>query len=208
MGFWKNFFFKAPTDDYSSDDIDEYSSDDIEVIRSQALRIVDVINESLKIAKESNNPDTKLSRLWVAKTKLSELKKLAEQFPFLELKNLKEVEADIEELEKECSIAGLIEDPKKWFASYGELANGEWSAKTLEQEGKTEEAIIEYEKLVSKKADTPFTYQRLAILYRKAKNQSDEIRVIEEALRNIPKSNSKNYSWFKERLEKIKTKNA
>lgn len=184
MGFFGNFFKKKPSNGYSSNDID--------VVTSSAQRLVEVINESLTIANESNNPDTKISRLTVAKNKLSEIKELSAQYSFLTITSLNEVESSIAELENEFIIAG-----------YKEIANGNTSAEALEKEGKIEEAIVEYEKLVGRKVDTPFTYRRLAILYRKGKKEKDEIRIIQAALDNIPKSNSKYYSWFQDRLVKM-----
>jgi tetratricopeptide (TPR) repeat protein len=73
----------------------------------------------------------------------------------------------------------------------------------LEKRGLIKEAIAAYEKLAAKMVDTPFTYRRLAILYRKLKSSDDEIRVLKAALKNIPKSNRKHYDWFKTRLLKI-----
>jgi len=185
MGFFSNLFKGKQSNGYSSNDID--------IVTSSAQRLVEIINESLTIANESNNPETKISRLEVAKNKLSEIKILSKQYSFLTLSSLYEVDSIIAKLESEFLIAG-----------YEEIASGNITAEALEKEGKTEEAIIEYEKLASRKVDTPFTYRRLAILYRKEKNKNNEIRILEEALNNIPKSNAKHYSWFQDRLMKIK----
>jgi len=185
MGFLSNLFKGKSSISYSSKDID--------AVTIIAERIVQVINESLTIANESDNIETKLSRLEVAKSKLLELKKLSEQYSFLSITSLDEGEASIRELENEFLKAG-----------YQEIANGNIAADALEKEGKIEEAIIEYEKLVEMKVETPFTYRRLSILYRKDKQEKDEIRIINEALNNIPKWNSKHYGWFKNRLQKIK----
>ena len=56
------------------------------------------------------------------------------------------------------------------------------------------------DKLAEKGVDTPFTYRRLAIVYRKGKKREEEIRTIKAALNNIPKSNAKHDSWFEDRL--------
>ena len=189
MGFFSNLFKQKPSSGYSSNDID--------VVTSSAQRLVEIINESLTIANESNNPDTKISRLEVAKNKLSEIKELSEQYSFLTITSLNDVENSITELENEFLIAG-----------YEEIVRVNITAEALEKEGEIEDAITEYEKLVTMKVDTPFTYRRLAILYRKGKQENNEIRIMIEALDNIPKSNSKHYSWFQDRLKKIKNKNA
>jgi NAD-dependent DNA ligase len=186
MGFFSDLFKGKSSSSYSSNDIDS--------VTSCAQRLIEVINESLTIANDSNNPGTKISRLEVAKNKLLEIKKLSEQYSFLSLTSLAEVESSISELENEFLIAG-----------YKEIANGNITAEALEKVGKIEEAIIEYEKLVEMKVDTPFTYRRLAILYRKNKQEKNEIRIINEALSNIPESNSKHYEWFKNRLQKMKS---
>ena len=189
MGFFSNLFKSKPSNSYSSNDID--------VVTSSAQRLMEVINESLTIANESSNPETKISRLNVAKNKLSEIKKLSEQYSFLTLTSLNEVESSIAQLENEFTLAG-----------YEEIASGNISGEALEKEGKIEEAITEYEKLVDRKVDTPFTYRRLAILYRKEKKAQDEVRIIQSALNNISKENSKHYNWFKDRLVKINKENA
>lgn len=188
MNFFANLFRKKASRNYSRSDI--------EVITASAQRLADIINESLKISNDSKNPETKFSRLNVAKDKLSEIKDLSTKYSFLSLTTLIDVERSIAELESEYLMAG-----------YKEIANGNIAAEALEKEDKIEEAIVQYEKLVSQKADTPFTYRRLAILYRKEKNEKDEIRVIQSALINIPESNSKHYNWFQDRLAK-KGKNA
>jgi tetratricopeptide (TPR) repeat protein len=187
MGFFNNLFKRKPPD--------AFSKSDIEVVISSATRLAEVINESLTISNQSSNPETKISRLEIAKDKLSEIKKLSEQYPFLVLTTINEVENSISELELEFLMAG-----------YAEIASGNIAAETLEKEGDIEAAIIEYEKLVGRKVDTPFTYRRLAILYRKNKQINEEVRVINEALINIPKSNSKHYEWFQERLLKLNHK--
>ncbi len=184
MSFLRNLFKSKPSNVYSNNDID--------VIAASAQRLVEIINESLTIANDSNNPETKLSRLSVAKNKLEEIKILSAQYSFLTITSLNEVEADISKLENEFMLSGLEE-----------IVNGNIAGEVLEKEGKTEEAIAEYEKLVGKNVDTPFTYRRLTILYRKEKKQEEEIRIIQAALNNIPKSNLKHYSWFQDRLTKM-----
>ncbi|WP_435236384.1 tetratricopeptide repeat protein [Psychromonas sp. PT13] len=184
MGIFSNFFKRKSSNSYSQNEID--------IVTSSAQRLVEIINQSLTLANESNNPETKISRLNVAKNKLTEIKELSAQNPFLTLTSLNEVEFSITKLELEFTMAG-----------YEEAANGNVRGETLEKDGKIREAIIEYEKLVARKVDTPFTYRRLAILYRKGKREQDEVRVIQAALDNVPKRNSKHYDWFKSRLDKI-----
>jgi len=45
--------------------------------------------------------------------------------------------------------------------------------------------------------------ERLPILYRKKKMFPDEVRVLKEAIKNIPVSNIKHFEWFEDRYKKI-----
>ncbi len=56
--------------------------------------------------------------------------------------------------------------------------------KELEKTGKVEEAIRIYEDNVAEEYDTPFPYERLAILYHKQKKIDDEIRIIELGMKH------------------------
>ena len=124
--------------------------------------------------------------------RLRQLKRLAPRCRALRGAKLEEVELRILEIEKET------EDLEQQ-AMVTRIRNGQ----DLEKRGLIKEAIAAYEKLAAKMVDTPFTYRRLAILYRKVKSSDDEIRVLRAALSNIPKSNRKHYDWFKARLLKI-----
>lgn len=169
-----------------------YSDDDIQTIAGCAGRCVEVINESLKIAANSKNPDTKISRLDVAKQKLEEVKHYVDEYPFLSLSFLDAVESDILRMEQEFLMAG-----------YQEIADGNTTGDVLEKEGRIEEAIVAYEALVERKTDTPFTYRRLAILYRKLKRPGDELRIITAALESVARG-TKHFDWFESRLAKMK----
>jgi tetratricopeptide (TPR) repeat protein len=157
-----------------------------------AERLVELVNESLKIANESHNADTKISRLEFAKKKLDELKRLVEENPHINLTQLELVESDIRTLEFEFQQA-----------HYQEAAEGNLKGQALEKEGKADEAIRVYEQLLETEVDTPFTYRRLAILYRKKRSREDELRVLKAAIRNVPSANSSHYQWFAERLSKM-----
>ncbi len=49
----------------------------------------------------------------------------------------------------------------------------------LEKEGRIEEAIVVYERGIAANTDTPFTYKRLRILYRRLKRIDDMNRIQE-----------------------------
>lgn len=187
MGFFQKLFGSR-----RSQSTPEYSQRDVEVIGDSAHRYVEIINESLQLANTSKNPETKISRLNVAKDKLDELKVLVDQYPFLDLTFLPQVESDIARLEAEFLSAG-----------YKEIADGNSYGKTLEDEGRIDDAISQYESLVLRGTDTPFTYKRLAIIYRKSKRPQDEERVTRAALAAIDQD-STHLEWFRERLTKIK----
>ena len=97
MGILKSLFGdKKPSINKTS--VHSFSDSDIKVISASAMRIVEVINESLDIASKTANPETKKSRLDVARTKLDEVKAMVIQYPFLKLTSLEEVERDIASL--------------------------------------------------------------------------------------------------------------
>lgn len=104
MGFLKKLFkiFSAPTVRPPPRPATlAYSQKDIAFIAGSAQRMVDIINESLKIANESVNPETKVSRLGVAKQRLKDLKELATEYPFITITALGEVESGIARLSEE-----------------------------------------------------------------------------------------------------------
>lgn len=160
-------------------------------IISSAQRLTDVINESLKIANESKNADTKLSRLDVAKNRLDELKRLSKEYPFVKLTRLSLVEKSIADLDQEFLQA-----------RYREISDGNMRGQLLEKSGNIDEAILEYERLLAEGVDTPFTYRRLAIIYSKRKDKDEEMRVLRAAIKNIPIENGAHYQWFAERISK------
>lgn len=169
-----------------------FSKGDMQTVGFCAQRLADLIYESMKLAKESHEPETKLSRLGFARQKLEEIKALADKYPFLELPNLANIEISIARMEIEFDQAGIRE-----------VADGNLRGESLEKQGKPDQAIAEYERLLEKGVDTPFTYRRLAILYRKMKEPEMELRAVRAALSNVPRSNATHYAWFEERLSKI-----
>lgn len=157
-----------------------------------SIRLAEIINESLDIANQSVNPDTKISRLDIAKDKLAELKKLEKSNSFIHIEKLQQVEASINQLESDFEVAG-----------YRRIADGNAQGNLLEKDGKSDEAIEVYESLLAMGVDTPFTYRRLAILYKKKRQKEEELRVLKAALNSIPSSNNKHYQWFADRLAKM-----
>ena len=68
-----------------------------------------------------------------------------------------------------------------------------------ESEGKFEDAIRVYEANVEEDADTIFSYERLAILYKRKRDMRNEIRVLKKAIRKLnEKSLRKRLDSFQE----------
>lgn len=161
-------------------------------VKQTADELVGEINTILGTASESTDIGTRKLHIASTRAEILELKRLAGGCRALQHADLEEVELQVLQIEKETEI---LEQQA--------MAKRNQDGQDLEKQGLIKEAIAAYEKLVAKMVDTPFTYRRLAILYRKLKSFDDEIRVLRGALTNIPKSNRKHYDWFKARLLKI-----
>lgn len=146
-----------------------------------------IIQESLDIAEKSKNFETAKSRVELAKEKFKEIESIGEKYPFLDIENLSKMSYEIA-----VSTRDIL---NSWYEKMS-LINQKGIK--LEKEGKIEEAIKVYEKGVEMDTDTPHTYKRLAILYRKNKDSQNEIRVLEKATKRISKG------WFSDRLNKLK----
>lgn len=73
-------------------------------------------------------------------------------------------------------------------------------ARALEYAGDQDGALAIYERLATARTLNPVPYQRLAVIYRRAKRFADEERVVRLALAHIPCGPT---SWFVVRLAKI-----
>jgi tetratricopeptide (TPR) repeat protein len=161
-------------------------------VKQTADKLVGEIVTTLGAASEFTDIGTRKLHVASTRAEFLELKRLAGRCRVLQHAGLEELELQILQIEKETKI---LEQQA--------IAKRNQDGQDLEKRGLIKEAIAAYEKLVAKRVDTPFTYRRLAILHRKLKSFDDEIRVLQEALRNIPKSNGKHHDWFKARLLKI-----
>ncbi len=77
----------------------------VDVIGQQAGRLVQILNDSLRIANESKSLKTRIARLALARSTLAELQSLATQFPFISLTNLTEVLKSIDDVAAEIEVA-------------------------------------------------------------------------------------------------------
>ena len=75
--------------------------------------------------------------------------------------------------------------------------------KDLEKEN-INEAIKEYEKYLKENAETDVPYKRLAIIYKKMRNDEDELRVLNQAVEVLASKNPGKEKWFEDRLNKMK----
>lgn len=69
------------------------------MIAAMGQRMVGVVNESMRIAHDSKNIETRRSRIRVARERLAQLQELAGQYPFLKVQQLAEVERDLGKIE-------------------------------------------------------------------------------------------------------------
>ena len=74
MSFFRKIFGERPSD--------EHIDSDMELVVAYVKRNVEIINESLHLANDSKNPETKLNRLGLAKEKLKHLKQLSSENAF------------------------------------------------------------------------------------------------------------------------------
>jgi hypothetical protein len=161
-------------------------------VQQTADELVDGISTTLTEASKSTDIHARKLHLASTRAEIRELKRLAPRCRVLQRADLEEVELQFRQIEKETEIL-----------EQRATAKGIKDGQDLEKRGLIEEATATYERLVAKMVDTPLTYRRLAILYRKMKSSGDEMRILRAALRNIPKSNRKHRNWFRARLLKI-----
>ncbi len=72
----------------------------------QVTTFMHQVNESLQLANNSTNPETKVSRLEFARSRLTEMQLLAQRHPFIKLQRLEGVQRTIAQLAEEFSEAG------------------------------------------------------------------------------------------------------
>lgn len=103
----------SPTAAPSGDSQHAEESFDLGFIKEQALNMMNQVNESVQIAHNSKNPETKVSRLEFAKSRLTELQLLTVKHPFLSITNLDGMLGTFAQLEDEFSKAGYyaLTDP-------------------------------------------------------------------------------------------------
>lgn len=150
-------------------------------------RLEQIVKESLKIAESSKKFSTVKSRTELANEKVKEIEAMMDKYPIIEVENFSNFSYDVQR-----------ETNKIMIQFYDKLASINAEGQELEKDGKINEAIQIYKKAVEMETDTPFTYKRLAILYRKEKDIKREKSILKLAIKNSLKK-----EWFKERLDKL-----
>jgi len=152
--------------------VNSCSNNDREIFEDSAKRVMQVINESIDIARSTKNPETKKSRIGVAKQKMKDLENLMAQFPTFSIDNfpyiqhtINSLEGDLPESRSIATITAYDVDPSltKLFEAAETKPEGVFWAdhiKTLKDKPK------ERLKYALKMKPLPAAYREAAIAYR------------------------------------------
>lgn len=158
--------------------------------KEQAIRLMELINESLEIAHNSSNVETRVSRVNFAEEKLHELQLLSIINPEITINNIDSLKDTIKRLKPNftASVSFSSEDLLKNQGYLAEV-NGEPTYKLshMKQDLTVMQACADAEsrnywaqpegmRLIA----APFFFERTAILQRRNKNYEAEIKVCEE----------------------------
>lgn len=91
-----------------------FDQQQIEMIAAMGQRMVDVVNESMRIAHGSKNIETRRSRIRVARERLAELQGLAAQYSFIKVEQLAEVERDLAKIDRETDQLERPHNTPRW----------------------------------------------------------------------------------------------
>ena len=119
------------------------------------------------------------------------------------IKDASKAESD-KDFKKSCNKAIKKAQKRQKAKASGEEVVSLIPMSTLKEMEKTnvQKAIKEYERYVETKQKKDAPYKRLCVLYRKANDRDNEIRVIETAIEVF--DGTKKVDYFKKRLEKLK----
>ena len=120
------------------------------------------------------------------------------------IKDVRKTEDD-KDFKKSCNKAIKKAEKRKKAKASGEAIVKVIPMSTIKEMEKTnlQKAIKEYERYVEAKQAKEAPYNRLCVLYRKANDYDNEVRVIETAC-EVFKDNDKKLSYFEKRLAKLK----
>lgn len=120
------------------------------------------------------------------------------------IKDARKAEKD-NDFKKSCNKAIKKAQKRQKAKAAGESVAKVIPISTIKEMEKTnlQKAIKEYERYVESKQDKDAPYKRLCILYRKANDYDNEVRVIETAI-EVFSDNDKKLEYFTKRLAKLK----
>ena len=120
------------------------------------------------------------------------------------IKDARKSESD-KDFKKSCNKAIKKAEKRQKAKASGEIVVKVIPLSTIKEMEKTnvQKAIKEYERYVDAKQPKDAPYKRLCVLYRKANDYDNEVRVIETAI-EVFADNDKKLSYFEKRLAKLK----
>lgn len=110
------------------------------------------------------------------------------------------------DFKKSCNKAIKKAEKIQKAKSEGKVVSSTIPMKTIKEMEKTnpQKAIKEYEKYVDSGTDKDAPYKRLAVLYRKLRQEDNEIAVLEKAIAVLSEKKPGKEDWFVKRLKKMK----
>jgi len=121
------------------------------------------------------------------------------------IKKARRDESD-KDFKKSCNKAIKKADKNQKAKAEGKVVSNTIPMKTIKEMEKTnpQKAIKEYKKYVQSESDKDAPYKRLAILYRKLRQDENEIAVLEKAIEVLSVKKPGKEDWFVKRLAKMK----
>lgn len=196
------FALKETEDDKVIPYFVEATDDDDFGVRKVAVRALgelQVAGEIESIAKCLNDED------WgVRLAAIQALGDLATEESIKLIKDARKSEDD-KDFKKSCNKAIKKAEKRQKAKASGKSIVKVIPMSTIKEMEKTnvQKAIKEYERYVDAKQDKDAAYKRLCVLYRKANDYDNEVRVIETAI-EVFKDNEKKLPYFEKRLAKLK----
>ena len=121
------------------------------------------------------------------------------------IKKARRDESD-KDFKKSCNKAIKKAEKNQKAKAEGKVVSNTIPMKTIKEMEKTnpQKAIKEYKKYVQSESDKDAPYKRLAILYRKLRQDENEIAVLEKAIEVLSVKKPGKEDWFVKRLAKMK----
>ena len=121
------------------------------------------------------------------------------------IKKARRDESD-KDFKKSCNKAIKKAEKNQKAKAEGKVVSNTIPMKTIKEMEKTnpQKAIKEYKKYVQSESDKDAPYKRLAILYRKLRQDENEIAVLEKAIEVLSVKKPGKEEWFVKRLAKMK----